>query len=220
MIKIKRIGILTSKESWFIPHAKLLRDIFSWIGYDSSIFFKHENIREEVDVLFILSYFNFVPEEVLEKNSYNLVVHESDLPKGKGWSPLFWQILEGKNKIPIVLFEAESKVDSGKIYLKDYITLNGDELHDEIREKQASKTMELCLKFIVNCKNISPVNQKGKPTFFPKRTPENSELDVNKSIEEQFNLLRVVSNTQYPAYFTINNTKYLLYIFKEVNNEK
>ena len=40
------------------------------------------------------------------------MIHESDLPHGKGWSPIQWQILEGSDSITITLLDAEDKVDS------------------------------------------------------------------------------------------------------------
>ena len=57
-----------------------------------------------------------------------LVVHESELPKGHGWAPMTWQILEGKKQIPVTLLEAQNAVDSGQVYLREYIELKGTEL--------------------------------------------------------------------------------------------
>jgi methionyl-tRNA formyltransferase len=144
-------------------------------------------------------------------------VHESDLPKGRGWAPLFWQILEGRNKIPIVLFEATEKMDSGDIYIKDFIKFEGHELHDEIRKKQAEKTIELCLKFLNKYGKLKPKKQKGSPTFYRKRTPADSELNINETIKNQFNLLRIVNNDQFPAFFYYKGHKYILKIYKEKN---
>jgi len=45
----------------------------------------------------------------------NLVVHESDLPRGKGFAPVKWQILDGKKEIPVCLLETTEQVDSGDI---------------------------------------------------------------------------------------------------------
>ena len=47
------------------------------------------------DFCFLLGCGKIVGRETLGRNHHNLVVHESPLPKGKGWSPLTWQILEG-----------------------------------------------------------------------------------------------------------------------------
>ena len=68
-------------------------------------------------LVFILSYFNLIENKFLIRNAHNLVVHESDLPRGRGWSPFFWQILEGKYEIPVVLFEAGKGIDDAGIYL-------------------------------------------------------------------------------------------------------
>ncbi len=214
----KNIAVLTSKTSWLVPYAEKLVNILSEKEYNSKLFLKHENIDEKYEIVFILSYFRIIQKEFLEKHKHNLVVHESNLPEGKGWSPLFWQILEGKNKIPVVLFEAVEKADAGDIYLKKLIHLDGYELHSEIREKQALKTIEMCLYFVDNYNEITSYKQKGKPSFYKKRTPIDSELDINKSIKDQFNLLRIINNDDFSAFFNYKDHKYIIHIYKESNN--
>ncbi|HEG43587.1 MAG TPA: methionyl-tRNA formyltransferase [Phycisphaerales bacterium] len=210
-----KIAVLTSEASWFVPYGKDLAGRLSKKGFAAQFFLEHSQIDESYQVVFILSYFKLIEEQFLNKHKYNLVVHESDLPRGKGWSPLFWQVIEGKNRIPIVLFEAATGVDSGDIYIKDYIELDGNELHDKIREKQAMKTIQMCEKFLGGRESIVPKSQKGEETYYPKRTPSDSELDMNKSLLEQFNLLRTVSNEDFPAFFYYKGNKYILKIFKE-----
>jgi methionyl-tRNA formyltransferase len=95
------------------------------------------------------------------------------------------------------------------------IYLNGDELNDEIKQKQGEITVSLCLKFINNIENIKSMKQIGKETFYPRRTKSSSELDINKTIAEQFNLLRVVDNDRYPAFFVLNKQKYIIKIYKD-----
>lgn len=215
-----RIAVLISKESWFVPYAEEFVNSYKQKGYDIHLFHEQDPIDESFDVVFMLSCFEIVSEDFLKKHKHNLVVHESDLPKGKGWAPLFWQVIEGENKIPIVLFEADSGVDSGNIYIKDHIELDGDELHDDIREKQALKTVQICGRFLANHESIMPVIQEGRESCYPKRTPSDSKLDLNKSLLEQFNLLRTVSNEDFPAFFYHKDNKYILKIFKEnANND-
>jgi methionyl-tRNA formyltransferase len=212
-----KIAVLTSKDSWFVPYAKKFIRILKSKGYKAKLFFDHKYIDDSFPVVFILSYFKIIDKEALKKHKHNLVVHASDLPKGRGWAPLFWQILEGKSKIPIVLFEATEKVDSGDVYIKDYIKFEGHELHDEIREKQAEKTIELCLKFLDEYGKLKPKKQKGTPTFYRRRTPADSELNINETIKKQFNLLRIVNNEEFPAFFYYKGYKYILKIYKEKN---
>lgn len=205
-----RIGILISSDSWFLDYFKRHR-----FEYEYTLFTEHKELPKEdneLDVLFILSYFKIIPPDYLKCAKKNLVVHESELPKGRGWAPYFWQILEGKSDVPICLIEATEQVDSGNILIQDTIQLNGTELHSELREKQATKTLELCGQYIENHENIIAVAQKGSPTFYKKRTPRDSELDINKTLKEQFNLLRIVDNEAYPAFFEYMGKKYVIRI--------
>ena len=148
---------------------------------------------------------------------HNLVVHESALPVGKGWSPLTWKLLEGKNKIPVTLIEADDQVDSGDIYLQQEIYFEGHELVHELRQKQARATIELCRRFVKEYPVILEQRRKqtGQETFYPRRWPKDSRLDPDKNLREQFNLLRVVDNDRYPAFFELNDQKYLIKILKE-----
>ena len=100
------------------------------------------------DLCFYLSYGQIVDQPTREKYKNNLVVHESELPKGKGWSPLTWQILEGHNRIPVTLIEATEHVDGGVIYAQRWIEFEGHELIDEIHNAQAEATYELCRWFV------------------------------------------------------------------------
>jgi methionyl-tRNA formyltransferase len=148
-------------------------------------------------------------------HKHNLVIHESDLPRGKGWSPLTWQVLEGKESIPITLFEASEKVDAGQIYLQENIKLDGCELVDDLRRKQGEATISVALKFVDNYATVTGKPQKGEETFYKRRGPSDSRLDLDKTIREQFNLLRVCDNERYPAYFEYGGKKYILKIFRE-----
>ena len=168
------------------------------------------------DICILLGCGQFMEKKIRIKNKSNVVVHESAVPNGKGWSPLTWQIIEGKNTVPISLIEAGEDIDSGQIYFQKEMKFEGDELIDEIRNEQAKKSFELCDLLIDNYPRSvqNGQNQKGKSTFYKKRNPEDSKLDINKSLIENFNLLRTVDNKKYPAFFCYKNNKYILKIEK------
>ena len=205
--------LIGDRNSWILSYA---RQIKKQVGgkHDVKMIFDLDEI-EDGDLLFMLSVGIIIPPELLKRNKHNLVVHESDLPRGRGWSPLTWQILEGKKKIKVTLFEAVAGVDAGQIYYQDEMQFMGDELADKIRKIQGEKTVGLVLKFIDNFPNVIGREQKGKSTYYPRRRPEDSKLDINKSIKQQFNLLRVADNKRYPAFFYHLDHKYILRISKE-----
>lgn len=203
-----KIAILTSPEQWFVPYAqKLLKNIEG-----AKLFFTHKEIEGDFDIVFILSYHQIIPQEYLGAK-HNIVIHASALPHGKWWAPLFWQILEGKNEIPFTMFEAGTGVDDGDIYMQKILKLSGYELNAELRKKQADFTIEMCLEFLKNYEQYkNPKKQNGDESFYKKRTSKDSQLNIDKTIKEQFNLLRIVDNDAYPAFFEMDGKRYILKI--------
>ncbi len=214
------ITILTDNpNSWIMPHVEELKKLLS--NYKVKHIF-HQNDIISGDIMFILSCEKIIPQHQLDLHTSNIVVHPSKLPEGKGWSPLAWQILEGKNEITVSLFEASSKVDSGDVYLTDTISLSGDELNDEIKYIQGTTTVRMILNHLKNIEKYSlckvpSYKQEGKESFYPKFKKKHNELDINKNIKEQFNILRIVDNKKYPAWFQIDGQEYTLKVKK--NNE-
>jgi methionyl-tRNA formyltransferase len=203
--------LIDNSDSWILPYAnKLVEEIKEIFKYDVILLHKHDNVVSG-DILFMLSCEKFFKR--LDLNKKNIVVHESDLPEGKGWSPVTWQILEGKKKIPVTLFEAVKEIDAGEIYLQDYIFLQGGELLPEIKDLQGNITNKLVLNFLKLYPNIQGKPQQGNGSFYEKRTAKNSQLNIEKSIKDQFDLLRVCDNERYPSFFIINEQKYILKIY-------
>lgn len=210
----KNITILVDNDSWIIPYAKKLEKNLNQLGYNTLLVRTAEEIREGW-VCFLLGCIHLVSNNYLQRNKHNLVIHESDLPNGRGFAPMAWQILEGENEIPICLLDAAAEADAGDIWIKDVISLTGTELCSEWRNLQGLKTIELCEKFVKNYNQLTPLSQEGSSTHYPRRTPKDSQLDIDKSIKENFNLLRVVDNERYPAFFEVNGVKYKLIIVKD-----
>lgn len=211
----EHITIVTDKNNWinsYIPQwieaLKLIHNQVTWI-HDV------KDIQPGI-MAFFLGCEQIVGKTLLSLNQHNLVVHASDLPQGKGWSPLTWKILNGENRIPVVLFQAAEHVDSGQIYLKDTMEFTGLELIDELRVVLAKTTIQLCNQFIQQYPEIleKAQEQQGEESFYPRRTPQDSRIDPELSIQEQFQMLRVADNEKYPCYFELGGETFILRIEK------
>jgi methionyl-tRNA formyltransferase len=143
------------------------------------------------------------------------------LPRGRGWSPHIWQILEGRNNIKVSLLEAEDSIDTGAIWAQREFFLEGHELADEINNKLFKVELEL-LDFAM--KNLTSVRPRAQTelgaTYYSKRTPADNQLDPDKTIAEQFNLLRIADGKRYPAFFDWKGQRYLVLIKKISQNGK
>ena len=120
-------------------------------------YYNSKKIKKQ-KIVFVLGYTKKLSDNFLKKNKYVLIIHESALPKGKGFSPLQWQILENKKKITACLFVATNSFDSGDILFKDNISLDGTELYEEIRQIQAMTTIKLINKFRIAIKKFINLN--------------------------------------------------------------
>ncbi len=210
--KFKVTFLLDKSNNWF--HSYIEKNTFKSIKrFSFKIEENYKKIKKQ-DIVFILGYGRLLPESFLDKNKLNLVVHESKLPKDKGGAPIHYQVLKNKKKIYISLIKASMKIDSGDIFLIDSFNLKGIELMNELRSKQAQGRIKIIKRFLKKYPNIKSFKQKGKGNFNRMRNASDSEININKSIKSQFNLLRICDNEKYPAFFKYKNCKFILKIFK------
>ncbi|MDQ5977536.1 MAG: hypothetical protein QG602_508 [Verrucomicrobiota bacterium] len=209
----RRLAVLSDSTSWLNETVAGL--VLGWLGEGHSVEWAH-NPAELLggEFCFFLGCGQLVPAGIRARYRHNLIVHESALPHGKGWSPLTWQVLEGRTEIPVSLIEAVERVDSGVIYAQELIQLRGDELVAELRERQAAATLALCRSFVQNYPHCvaQARSQSGEESFYSRRRAEDSRLEPARTLAEQFNQLRVADNERYPAFFEHQGRRYRLAI--------
>ena len=212
MHKHKVAFLLDKNNNWFEKYLK--RAKLNKKKYIFKFFFDYRKIQKQ-NIVMILSYTKILPSDFLNKNQLNVVIHSSKLPKDKGFAPLSYQILRGKNKIYNTMFKISEKVDSGPIIILNSFNVSKTDLYPELRKKQAISIIKMIRNFLDLYPNLKYRNQKGIGSFNKKRNYLSSKLNINKSIKSQFNLLRICDNEKFPAFFYVNNKKYILKIFHD-----
>ena len=207
------ISVVIEPDSWIVPYAKRLARTLRTLGHPARVCEAYSRVPSG-RIAFYLGCTRIVPPELLRRNERNLAVHESDLPQGRGFAPIAWQVLAGASRIPMVLFEVVEAVDAGPIYLRKELALEGHELMPEIRAKQGELTVALCLEFVRRYPRIQPRPQRGSASYFPRRRPADSRLDLDVTLREQMALLRIVDNERYPAFFDHQGWRYTVTIAK------
>lgn len=210
------IAILTSDQGHPVVKSLLgWQNNMSSKGHQVTLHFDRKELKGG-DILFLVSCAQIIGESERKMFGSALVLHASDLPKGRGWSPHIWAIAGGADTITVSLIEAGDPVDSGAIWLQCHFELEGHELLPEINEKLFKAELELMTKAVEEHHNILPRQQTGDPEeYMPKRNLTHSRLDPEQSIARQFNLLRVVDNERYPAYFDYRGHRYIVKIEKQ-----
>lgn len=168
------------------------------------------------ELLFLVSCNELVDRTVTERFKHALVLHASDLPKGRGWSPHIWELLNGAECITVSLLDAAAAIDSGDIYKKVTFDIPRSALWDEINDLLFAAEIQLIEFAIQNFENLKkyPQNSSIEVTHYPKRNPRDSEIDPNKPISEQFDLIRVCDPNRFPAHFHYRDEAYKIILEK------
>lgn len=168
------------------------------------------------DILFLISCSEIVGAADRSAYRATLVLHASDLPRGRGWSPHIWRLIEGADEITLSLLEAEDKVDSGRLWKKLNFPIPKHALWDEINAHLFDAEIKLIDFAVSEFEQIRPTMQDPsiEPSYYPRRTPADSQIDPSQSIASQFDRIRVCDPNRFPAFFELHGQKYKLILEK------
>ena len=168
------------------------------------------------DILFLVSCSEIIPEILRRHYRSTLLLHASDLPVGRGWSPHIWELVSGAEKVTVSLLEAEDPLDSGRIWRKIEVPIPRNALWDEINDVLFRTEIELMDYAVSRIEYIQPLAQSKDivPSYYRKRTPVDSKVDPYQSIADQFDVIRVSDPERYPAYFELRGSRYKLIVEK------
>jgi len=147
--------------------------------------------------IFFPHWTHIVPSEILNMVTC-VCFHETDLPYGRGGSPLQNLIARGHRETVVTALKMCEELDAGPIYLKKSMPLEG--LAEEIFIRAAYIVAEM-IKTIVT-ENPSPKEQTGQPTIFKRRKPSQSRISTEThSLSDLFDHIRMLDADGYPSAF-------------------
>ncbi len=173
------------------------------------------------DVLFLVSCGQVIAADLRALYSNVMVLHASDLPKGRGWNPHIWAILDGAKTITVTLLEAEDSIDTGAIWAQKEFSVQRSALFDEVNEALFEAELSLMSEGIELIQSgFQPKPQRDESaTYYPKRTPANSEVDPTVPLVELFNEIRIADPERYPAFFRAFGETYTVELKKVTKDE-
>ncbi len=147
--------------------------------------------------IFFLHWSSKVPDEIV--NQYECICfHMTDLPYGRGGSPLQNLILRGHKQTKLTALRMVEEFDAGPVYLKDELNIgNGPAEEIYIRSSYVAARM---IKRIIS-QQIEAVPQTGEVSIFKRRRPEESEIPDLDSPEQLYDFIRMLDAEGYPRAF-------------------
>jgi methionyl-tRNA formyltransferase len=194
--------IILSEKSW---NSSLLQELSTktegnWVFINKRSDFNIGNLDSINPIKIFIPHWSYIiPDEIFEKHEC-VVFHMTDLPFGRGGSPLQNLIVLGKEETKISALKVVKELDAGPIYLKSKLSLIGTA--DEIFIR-ANSIIELMIIEIIN-KELEPNEQKGVVVHFKRRKPKDSNITNLKNIKAIYNHIRMLDAEGYPKAFIEN----------------
>ena len=154
--------------------------------------------------IFIPHWSYIIPSAIFERYEC-IVFHMTDLPYGRGGSPLQNLIVRGLTATKLSALRVEVGLDTGPVYLKMDLSLSGtaEEIFVRVNKLVGKRIVEI----IQN--NLQPVPQEGDPVVFKRRKPEQSDMSGLEKLEEIFDYIRMLDADGYPhAYIEKGEFRY------------
>ena len=154
------------------------------------------SLDHKPDWIFFFHWSNKVSPSIFENNRC-VVLHTSNLPEGRGGSPIQNQIRKGTTSSKINLIKMSETFDSGDIYLSKDVTLQGNIL--DIWMMLADQGAELVFKCVRE--NPKPKSQGDAKSSSFKRVKNNDILFDLESIIDVYREIQMVDGPGYAAAF-------------------
>ena len=200
--------IILSQKTWNNDLVERLQQQFpehKFIHISAREDFTQEHLQEiNPDKVFIPHWSYIIPESIWG-NFECIVFHMTDLPYGRGGSPLQNLIVRGHKETKISALRVEKGLDTGDIYMKKPLSLYGSA--EEIYMR-ASGIIETMIEEIIQ-NNPKPQKQTGEPVEFKRRKAAESDISGLNDLDTIYDYIRMLDAEGYPqASLTIGDVKY------------
>lgn len=146
--------------------------------------------------IFFLHWSWKVPKEITERYEC-ICFHMTDLPYGRGGSPLQNLIIRGKSQTKLTALRMNAEIDAGPIYLKEQLCLRGGAEEIYIRTGRLASKM---IKEIIRSEMV-PKPQQGDPVIFERRNPQQSRITEGLELSQLHDFIRMLDADGYPRAF-------------------
>ena len=159
-----------------------LKAIKTWRRRPEWIFFPH---------------WSWIISEEIYENFRCVIFHMTDLPYGRGGSPLQNLIVRGHKDTQVSAIKCAKELDSGDVYSKEYLSLHGSA---EDILKRASDIIHDLIRNIL--KNLpAPIPQEGEVTYFTRRGRADGDITGLDQLESVYDYIRMLDAEGYPRAF-------------------
>jgi len=178
----------------------------------------------DFDLLISCGFPYILDESVINLAKLAINVHPTLLPKYRGYRSAPYIIMNGEDKSGITIHLLTKEMDKGDIILQESFDVSKFDTTKSLFIKAQEFEVDILFKAIQIIKkgNIKyTVQDESKASEYNYiRTPKDSEIDPNKSLNDLYNYIRACDSDDYPAFFYVKNEKVYIKLWRDNNNNK
>jgi methionyl-tRNA formyltransferase len=201
---MKLTNIILSEKEWnrnLISRLKNEHKDTNWLFINNKNDFNLDILsKQKIDKIFIPHWSYIIPKEIYS-NYECIVFHMTDLPYGRGGSPLQNLIVRGHTETKVSAIRVVKELDAGSIYLKNDLSLAGSAEEIFVR---ANGIIERMISEIIS-KDLKPKEQEGDIVKFKRRKPEDSNVSNVEDLQKMYDYIRMLDAEGYPHAFLENS---------------
>lgn len=171
---------------------------------------------EAFDIGFVAGWQRLVPSSVLSTfrlGVFGMHGSATNLPRGRGRSPMNWALIEGREVFYTNLFRYDPGVDSGDVVDTFCFTVNPHDTAETLHFKNTLSMVALIRRnrsqFLSGDVKVEAQSDEGA-TFYPKRSPSDSLIDWAAPIDRVERFIRAVAPPFNGAFSTIGSSKVVI----------
>ena len=148
------------------------------------------------DYIFFPHWSFIIPASIYERFEC-VLFHMTDLPYGRGGSPLQNLIVRGHKKTMLTAIRVARGLDTGPVYAKEPLSLEGTAR--DVFARVGTLLFDMIAGILRT--RPEPVPQTGEPTLFKRRKPEDGDLAPLETLDQAYDYIRMLDADGYPAAF-------------------
>lgn len=166
---------------------------------------------EQFDLIVLWSFRKIVRHSNASDNV--IIFHSSDLPDGRGWAPIYNTLARDMATYTVTGIKLAEPVDSGDVVIKATFPMLPGYTASALRRFDHELSILLTAKVLERFKGrpLHGRSQSGEGSYYQRRRPEESEIDISRPFAELIPHLRACE-PHHPAYFFHEGEKYLIAI--------
>jgi len=192
--------VILSEKEWHIDLFQNLKNIFindNWILINNNREFNFNKLNSLSPNKVFIPHWSYIIAPEVYNNFECVVFHMTDLPYGRGGSPLQNLIVKGHETTKITAIKVNKGIDTGDYYNKKNLSLSGTAQEIFLR---SNSVIEEMISEIIN-KDLIPQKQVGEVVNFKRRTPEESDISDLESLKMIYDYIRMLDADDYPNAF-------------------